>query len=361
FGVTSPYDQVGNVTVFNAPGFWDTALNRNFFATWDSIVPNEISAANVTNVVANETSVGEAPFRGVAKLHSRPGKPIDISIEDQTALEEPDSFGALNHSIVALTDTLAVYDLLSRVDPTLTTAAYHQILEQAVIGTAAGYERIVDGLQKLLGIDYADLPYGNNNRDALYSAIYDLQEHDGFQALAGAKIGTLPTAQQAKEDFGAFLALDFLTPFYIEGRSSKLGGIHDERYALWQVDQALTAEQRKSGQANFSDAWFADRAAMLAWRLQMQTEDNPNWLPVSGIPVNYVDNATGLTAPGPIATQNLPLQQQVIFGSGAGETIEGKGRDDRLYGGAGDDTINGAGGDDYIEGNDGDDVIDGGS
>src|SRR5690606_33770725 len=95
--------------------------------------------------------------RGIAKLHSRPGTPVDISIEDQTALEEPDSFAAFNHSMVALTDTLAVYDLLSRIDSTLTTDTYHQLFVQATIGTAASYERIVDGLQKLLGIDNVDL------------------------------------------------------------------------------------------------------------------------------------------------------------------------------------------------------------
>jgi len=358
-------EKTGKVVVFNAPGFENNVVVQQFFAELGGQVPVASNSTNIVNVVANEAIIGEQPTHVVPGLYPRLGAMVDISIENQMAAEEPDSFGAFNHSIVALSDTLAVYELLSRLDPTLTPHTYSRLLSQSTMGTAASYARIVDGLQKLLGIDNVDLPYGNNNRDALYTAIYGLHEHAGFNALAGHVRIDADASAISRGDFGAILSLHHLTPFVLHaidphGQDMLMTWNEDVAIA-WLQDNVDTEAKEESGDLNFSDRWIADRTQMLQWRHAMQAEDNPNWLPQTGIPVAFEDKATGLTAPGPIATQNLPLQQQVIFGADSNETIEGKERDDRLYGGGGDDTIKGGGGHDYIEGNGGVDEIDGGS
>jgi len=110
------------ITVFNAPGFKDTSDNRTFFALLGGAMP---TGANTINVIADETKIGPVPWSAIAGLHSRPGTAIDIPIENQWQGDEPilDRPGALNHSQQTLTDALAVYATLARIDPALSTTA----------------------------------------------------------------------------------------------------------------------------------------------------------------------------------------------------------------------------------------------
>ncbi|MEZ5614547.1 MAG: hypothetical protein R3E35_04965 [Rhodocyclaceae bacterium] len=121
FGSIFP-SAAGQVTVFNAPGFLDDADNRTFFGLLGGAIP---AGANTLNVIADEANVGLVPWSGIAGKHSRPGSAIDISIENQWRGDEPilDRPGALNHSQQILTDALAVYATLAKLDPALSATA----------------------------------------------------------------------------------------------------------------------------------------------------------------------------------------------------------------------------------------------
>ncbi|MEW6292449.1 MAG: hypothetical protein AB1544_03980 [Pseudomonadota bacterium] len=77
----------------------------------------------------------------------------------------------------------------------------------------------------------------------------------------------------ARTDFGYFLAVKHLLPVALEGTAGVLAGVHGDLYGEWQADRALTPEQRKNGEANYSDDYLADRAALLAWKLKYGLAD----------------------------------------------------------------------------------------
>jgi hypothetical protein len=54
-----------SATVFNAPGFIDNATNRAFFVMLGGSIP-AVGASNITNVIADEALIGEAPFKAIA-------------------------------------------------------------------------------------------------------------------------------------------------------------------------------------------------------------------------------------------------------------------------------------------------------
>ena len=105
------------VAVFNAPGFADTTTNQQFFAMLGGTVPTSANSANVTNVIADEATIGNAPWSAFAGKHSRPGAAVDIPIENQWLSDEPNPADPRNHSQMVLTDSLAVYNLLSQLSP----------------------------------------------------------------------------------------------------------------------------------------------------------------------------------------------------------------------------------------------------
>jgi hypothetical protein len=119
-----------------------------------------------------------------------------------------------------------------------------------------------------------------DNRERYYQNLTALEESTAFKRLAGSVslrvlVGTAASvlAADAKADFGVFLALRTLSPFAVIGDASLMSTTQPDLYTQWQADQMLTAADRQAGKANFSDAYFADRAAMLSWVLQAQVAD----------------------------------------------------------------------------------------
>lgn len=220
------------VHVFNAPGFIDSTLNRNFFARLGGQLPAGVSPGGVptVNIIADaQPGVGES-FSFAAGLHSRPGTPLTVAIENQLTGDEPTRPFPRNHSQMVLTDSLAVFALLSKLAPTLSVSPYENLLASAAPGTAAGLERIVDALNVTLGLQKPFLQVGNANRNALYESIYALQSNATFVALAGgaalrvlAETGAATLEASSKNDFGYFLAMQHLLPLAIESP----GGLGD--------------------------------------------------------------------------------------------------------------------------------------
>ncbi|MEN9480274.1 MAG: hypothetical protein RLZZ298_1669 [Pseudomonadota bacterium] len=172
-------------TVFNAPGFQSTAANQSFFSALGGTVP---TGGPIINVIADEANIGAVPWSAIAGLHSRPGANVNIAIEKQWKSDESASPDALNHSQQTLTDALAVYAMLGKLDPSLATTSFKTILNSVVNGTAGSLESLVDIVEKLLDIDNNSMPIGNANRDLLYQALNRMQNGSGtaaFEALVG--------------------------------------------------------------------------------------------------------------------------------------------------------------------------------
>jgi Ca2+-binding RTX toxin-like protein len=341
------------VTVFNAPGFKNTVAVQTFFTSLGGSIPSGVAT---TNVIADEASVGSVPWSAIAALHSRLGVTVNIPIENQWQSDEANPVDARNHSQQSLTDALAVYSLLTELTPSLSSATFKSILAAATVGTAAGLERIMDMLERTFGVNTASLATGNVNRDALYQAIYGLQQNTLFQQDAGlVQIHSLASLNRdqivalAKTDIAYRYALEQLNPFSVTGDTGL--------YAQHNGDGHLDADQ-------FSDLYLQDRAAMLSWVLKAQTDDtayNTDYLWTNGNHPDvwyFEDSSSGklMQVKSNSVLDPNPDVHKIRFGSSAGETLMGGDVSDHLYGNAGDDTLNGGKGTDHLEGNAGSDT-----
>ncbi len=353
FGTLFP-SASSQITVFNAPGFLDDADNRTFFALLGGAIP---AGADTTNVIADEANVGLVPWSGIAGLHSRPGTAIDIPIENQWQGDEPGSGrpSARNHSQQILTDALAVYATLAKLDPNLSTTTFKPILQAAVAGTSASLERIADALEKLFGINSTPLAFGNAQRDALYRALYGLQDNTLFQASQGrVRIETLTTLTAAELQAAAAnpdalatrYALRELNPFAVLGAD----------YSRFNQNGELDLFDPATGAGRLTSEYLADRAALLAWQTLLNTRDilTGPARPYSGDEVSeatqLLDRATGSQI---VLGGQLAARRRILFGAAGMDLLDGGTLNDRLYGGAGNDVLNGNGGNDYLEGGDG--------
>ncbi len=303
-------------------------------------IPND----KITNLYAE---VGLEVTAGVGVLF---GSVAPLFIEDQG----PTQFG--NHSIVPLTDSLAVYDLLARIDNNLNNegglATITGLLEAASNIAGNSLENIVNSLGDLLGYGEA---VGLDDRDNLYTRINEILyiAPDTPRDYAGLNIrvfGTTATdgtftpftaseIKTAVENGGIAhrYALEQLLPFMITG--------DDFLYDKHNTKQQLDAD-------NFSNEYLTDRSGFLALKLMMATTDT---LGYAGNKI-FEDKASGLIIQGAMAITG----GRYVFGSEAGEELKGLSIDDHLYGRGGSDALHGKGGDDYLEGNKGYDVLDGG-
>ena len=184
---------VGQAAGFDTPGFLNGAVNQAFFAALGGSVPTSANSGNFTSVIADEARIGDKPFAAVAGLWSRPGTAVDIGIENQWLSDEPVPETTLNHSMKMLADSLAVFNLLASLDPSLSTSSYKLLLNGAASGTAASYERLLDAAARIFAINQALPPTGNDQRDALYLALYGVQASSAFQSIAG-KVRIDPSA-----------------------------------------------------------------------------------------------------------------------------------------------------------------------
>ena len=374
--------QAGQVAVFNAPGFADNALNQAFFARLGGTIPRDDgSLTGVTNVIADEAQVGDQPWNAVAGLRTRPGVDVNIAIENQWQSNEPAPRGSLNHSMMVLTDALWVYKLLADLAPdsaeggsTFTTADYKRVLNQVVQGTAAGYERIVDALQKLFTGSGELLETGNNQREALYQAIQGLTQLPAYtakkaqltiEAVAGAAGSFVANAQRNDPRGLAWrYALKELDPFAVVDPSKTI-------YARFQSSGTNAGEldlyDPEAHTGTLTTQWLEDRAALLQRRLDIAAKDenndsskpptlsnsNTSW---AGDNLYFEDRASGY-----IVNQGANGGQRVhdpyiIFGSDSADEIAGSSLADRLYAGGGADLLIGRGGDDTLEGGTGVDL-----
>jgi Ca2+-binding RTX toxin-like protein len=231
------------------------------------------------------------------------------------------------------------------------------------VGTSAGLERVVDALEKLLGIDSANMPTGNANRDLLYQAIYGMQGSGVYKALIGnativslTSLSAATLAQSATDSLAYRYALKALNPFALLGVD----------YAtLHNADGSLDLYDPETARGEISASWLTDRALFLADILQARQDDTgtDNALRVETLstePIYYEDKSSGLTLQQINTLTNDTDGPRYVFGGNTADALTGGNAADHLYGMAGNDQLNGGKGDDMLEGGSGDDTLNGG-
>lgn len=350
--------QTGDISVFNAPGFIDNVENNAFF---DLLVSGTMvpTGVNTINVIANEAYTGASPWNAVAGKHTRPGTPINITIEDQTNLAEPDYATAFNHSQMILTDSLAVYNLLTQLDNSISPTHFNALFQTASNEEHKSLERIIDSISKLFGVSSTPLPTGNAQREALYQAINSIENNLTGTNYQLSLVNSSIVTQAMSGDKAALYALINLQPFVIKGENQ---AETDALYNPHNTSDELNAE-------NYSEQYLTDRAEMLQWFLKYNQGDieYSEYLSADGFDGNVTytelssETNNGQDLVLKIDGDGLAIPyEQIKFGTEYDDGIAGADNDDRLYGGAGNDAILGKDGDDYIEGGKGNDTMTGG-
>ncbi len=300
----------------------------------------------------------------------------EFAAMDNLVLQQPGGYDGIfiengglatvgGHSGSQMTDSLAVYDLLARIDNNLNTS---------------------EGLAKITGLLEAASNVAENSLEAAVSVVGELLLGTGFTKRAGNEydgdrnqlytdLELINTALELPVNgglgidvFGATAADGTFTPFTASQIESAVtnGGIA-HRYALEHLNPfAITGnagiytDHNNKGQLdldNFSELYLADRAGFLALKLNMAVNDGLASLGDK----RFEDKASGLV----IGGITPPTDGQYIFGSEGGDVLQGDrpqgSTDDHLYGRGGNDSLFGKGGDDYLEGNKGRDYLDGGA
>lgn len=359
---------IGDIATYNAPGI--NALSY-VIQNWLTVG----TATTQTGVLATRVAVVSD---GGADVTAGLGQTNGIV---QRTFIETSSNPISNHSIVKLSDSFAIKNVFATLDPTI--AALDQatsvpqldaFIKQSSNTLADSLEKTLDVLRKvILGESITPTVESGSEvvaaRDSLYTNIQELTNSATFQSLIGKVTLIAPptNANEAREDFGAFLSLYYLTPFALKTDGSAaaiaaLGAIHPDLEDKWQADNALTPEQIANGEANFSDMYLVDRAAMLSWINKINEEDfvDPN----NGF--GYQDGRVqGLHFEDKSSNQVVDINKiltnklSIIFGKNVADNLTGGDKTDHLFGMGGDDEVSGGDGNDYLEGNSGNDQLNG--
>lgn len=356
---------VGDVMTYNAPG--ENALLYEL-QNWLGIdTSSQIGAIGSKHLAF----YGEGGLNVTAGLGQVIGTRVPLFIEDSGFFDG--NIAMENHSIVKLSDSLAIYNIYSELDQSLDIAQLKVLLQSASGAMSNSLERALDALRVMFISSDAltTAKTSTDNRETFYTNLSSLQKIVADEKFTGKLELSLPTSalgNQAKDNFSAAVSLVLLSPVTLGGIDAAAQTSLDEKIKAvwanspelekWQADQSLTAEQRAAGEANFSDQWLQDRAEFLKRIVQRNLLDQQDV--EGGIGVRYTDVTSGeVIVTG--MSGNEDQKPQIYFGSEGADAFSGANLSDRLYGGGGNDTLSGNSGRDYLEGNAGDDVLDGGA
>lgn len=351
---------------YNSAGF--TATSDAKFKALETLLGPGFSKGYFEGIVGQTNFFAENGINVTTRtfLNGQEGLRIALFNEETT-------FPIENHYIYKLTDALALGDAIAKLAPNFDIAKMNVLFDKGSNQTAESLEGVLDGLRKmLLGGSITATPVGDVSssdptRLAYHSNLADLQASSAYQSLIGKVEVVAPptTIAEARDDFGAFLSLVYLTPFAFKALTTEAANALKNanptlRYE-WEADTNLTVEQNANGESNFSDQYLADRVNMLNWQIKL------NALDIDATAINpYITNAQpqhfkDITTSKEIFINGLVGESRdFVFGSNThADSITGHNKSDHLYGMGGNDTISGGLGNDYLEGNAGQDSLKG--
>jgi hypothetical protein len=343
--------QVVRAYTYNAPGFEGvvgTILTA--LGVQNPIQPD----SRITNIVASN---GFSPISG---LGQHLGDVQQVFIQDGTPLND--------HSIVTLTDSLALFSLFEKIDPTtLTVPSLTTILNAASNVPERSLGSALDALRKLFQPSnptfVATPAFRSGDSDVTNRNTY----YVNLQALSGSlPLGTTFHVVNLAENIpgGIFLqaqsadglayryALKELNPFAVTGSDSA------GTAALYQNhngQQELDLVNLTTGTGTLTLDYLQDRELFLKEKIALNQLDQDT----SSRNIHFQDVASDYEIKTPVILSLA--RREYLFGSDDIDTLTGGSKDDHLYGGGSVDVLIGNDGRDYLEGNGGSDRLEGGA
>jgi Ca2+-binding RTX toxin-like protein len=268
-----------------------------------------------------------------------------------------------NHSIVTITDSLAVYALLERLNLEIGLEDAASILRASSNVSRRSLGNVVSSLARMFGSGETSI---DDDHETLYRLIASVETQvpvDGTSSvrlvsLIDQDAAMLATAASAPGDNGLAYryALRELNPFVVLGLD----------YSQLNVDNTFDLHDSTLG-GKLTNAYLADRAEMLSWKNKFYEKDGNIAFRGTRIETyQFTDkriknDLTGQDLTLTVVGRNSQLignPAKIIFGGDADETLVGGGvaAGDRLYGDGGDDVLQGGQGNDYLEGGSGNDT-----
>ncbi len=262
------------------------------------------------------------------------------------------------HGAGQMADSLAVYNLLIRLDAELANMSpaamlkkLQPLFEQASNQPEASLESIINSIGDLIkvgtkvSIDDREQLYARlqaiNNELFFDPILVEPQLKPQYQNLKIVEVASLSDSAKLDNTEGLAYryALTQLNTFAITGNAD-----------LYNLEE-LAAE-------NFTDQYLNDRARFLELKIKLALTDSiAEPLPLT--PEYFEDKASALIIDNRTTASSLPSREsdRYIFGDEQDNTdLIGGNKTDHLYGGAGNDTLQGKEGDDYLEGGQGTDT-----
>ncbi|MCC7114338.1 MAG: hypothetical protein IT520_08150 [Burkholderiales bacterium] len=338
--------------VYNAPGLGGLT-GRNVLdaiAHVYHVTGGAYDPSHFTNVRARP---GNSLISG---LGNQPAPPILIEGEDRGLIG--------NHSIVPLTDSLALYDAFGGLSATDAIPQIGAILRGTRSTPNGRLETALDALRNtVLGANQP--PTTIENRDAYHANLLALRDSASYLTLAGqarldpiASLANGALARDAQTSLGSLIALQLLTPFRLANVDAQLAPRHAA------LDLALQHDLELAGDDRSTDAWFSARWREERARFQsaLTAQGASNISPRSAtrrlFGHNYEDRASGQISSADLSTRPDATPTNVVFGHpDTANSLTASGAQSVLFGGRLDDTLTGSTGRDYLEGNRGVDTL----
>ena len=345
---------VGQVCTYNAPG-QDAIPNE--ILNWLGI-PTGTNGGVLQNKIINV--IGEGGLNITAGLGSLPGPKQMIFIESE-GWSTGNPILINNHSVVKQSDSLAVYALFAKIDPSLNSNGLDTIntlLKASSNIIANSLEAALAALGKLYGKTYSAV---ETNRDDLYNHLNEMQAvitgTGTIVSLVGKSTDALEgLAKNNDSNATAYrYALKELNPFAVLGAN----------YSIHNTGGKLDLYNAGTGEGELTDQYLTDRALFLTNIITANLADTGSGKALRNdvflTDLNYFeDKASGLSL-----QESNPLgvgltTTRYVFGSDGNDTYFSGDEADHLYGGGGMDSLDGGKGSDYLEGNAGSDILTGG-
>ena len=334
-----PTSAINHVYTYNGPGIGGIPAEvKNWFGLTESNIPSD----KITNIVA------EGGLSATAGLGTTFGDTQNVFIENRP-------FAPIhNHSIVNLTDSLALYDLFAKLDSALNTAdpkiginKVTEILSAASNTASDTLEKTLDSLRRLfLGnavnpTMIAVTKDDQTQRNGYYTNLFNLRDNlpsGNFQLISLVGVSASSVANSAIDLIAYRYALHELNPFVITGAD----------YSQFNQNGALDLFNFATGNGELTQKYLTDRAQFLTQKISFNISDGA-LVPRGN--TFYQDLASGLEL------RPADIKQKYVFGGDGNDAPQFSAGNDHIYGGAGDDDISGGGGNDYLEGNVGNDQL----
>jgi Ca2+-binding RTX toxin-like protein len=345
-------------------------------AVWLGMSPENIERGIAQGIIAPPTGSKEAaPLTAVASgaaclstiVHADGTSDATGGVESATSSSDdgpaglPDPAGKPDVKPL-LVDRELVLGLIQKLDPSFDEASFDALWARAGTTDAERSSAWLDTLSRALGTSVptsSDATTGDRI-DAQMDALQSFLAVPGREArvvdLAGKSGDEL--LELAKGDAAYRYALTNLDSIAVVG-NAVIDTARDAAGAMDRFDP-------DSGEQKLSDAYLADRAKLLAWKLSVEAgassvvDGDQSW--------TFIDRRNTAADGSPYeldleSAADAATANTVVFGADtvSGELLKGGSGTDRMYAGSGDDVLRGNGGGDHLEGGAGDDLMLGGA